>query len=253
MVSFQELILGIFTWLVFATPGHAADSIDDIAFMTEQYPPYNLEQDYEIKGIAVEILALILERTDSVLTRNDIEMLPWARGYKRTLTVPNSCLFSMTRTKEREDLFKWVGPIAPETIGLIARRERKIKINTDTDIQKYKVGTIIDDVAELHLVNAGIDINSLDRVATTEQNIKKLNLGRIDLWGYGVNVAMWELKAGGHNPTEYELVYILDDSKEVFYAFHKDTSDSIIQELQVALDSVKADGEYQKILDKYLQ
>ncbi len=253
MVSFQKLILGIFIWLVFSTSGHAADSIDDIVFMTEQYPPYNLEQDYEIKGIAVEILALILERTDSVSTRSDIKMLPWARGYKRTLTVPNSCLFSMTRTKEREDLFKWVGPIAPETVGLIARRESKIKINTDTDIQKYKVGTIIDDVAELHLVNAGIDINSLDRVATTEQNIRKLNLGRIDLWGYGVNVAMWELKAGGLNPTEYELVYILDDSKEVFYAFHKDTSDSIIQELQVALDSVKADGEYQKILDKYLQ
>jgi polar amino acid transport system substrate-binding protein len=230
-----------------------AASVDDVVFMTEQYPPYNLEKDDEVTGIAVDILTLMLKRTGSALTRDDIQLLPWARGYKRVLSEPNTCLFSTTRTEEREDLFKWVGPIAPNKVGLIGKKESNMEISSTEDIAKYKIGTIIDDVAELHLVNAGIELDSLARVTSTVQNIKKLNLGRIDLWGYGENVAMWELKANGLNSADYEMVYVLDASKELFFALNKDTPDSVIQELQSALDSIKQDGEYQKILDHYLQ
>ena len=242
-----------FVFLYFFCGAAMAASVDDIAFMTEQYPPYNLSEDNELKGIAVDILSLMMLRTESLLTRDDILLLPWGRGYKRVLSEPNTCLFSTTRTEERESLFKWVGPIAPNTVGLIAKKESNISITNNEDLKNYKIGTIIDDVAEAHLMKAGIDEDSLGRVASTTQNIKKLNLGRIDLWGYGVNVAMWELKAYGLNPGDYELVYTLDDSKELFFAFNKDTPDSVIHELQTALDSIKADGEYQKIFDSYLQ
>ena len=60
------------------------------------------------------------------------------------------------------------------------------------------------------------------------------------------------LKANGFNPADYESVYVLN-SKELYFAFHKDTPDSVIEKLQAALDSVKADGEYEKILDRYLK
>ncbi len=102
----------------------AAASVDDIIFMTEQYPPYNLEEDNKLQGIAVDTLALMLQRAGSKQTREDIEMLPWARGYKRVLSEPNTCLFSTTRTEERENLFKWVGPIAPTQLGLSLERKK---------------------------------------------------------------------------------------------------------------------------------
>ena len=41
-------------------------------------------------------------------------------------------------------------------------------------------------------------------------------------------------------------------SLELYFAFHKDTSEALIQKLQDALDELKNKGEYQKILDKYL-
>jgi len=226
--------------------------VDDIVFMTEQYPPYNHEEDNKLQGIAVDTLALMLQRAGSKQTREDIEMLPWARGYKRVQLEPNTCLFSTTRTEEREDLFKWVGPIGPITVGLIARKERGIKIDSAEDMKKYKIGTIRDDVAELYLVNAGISVDNMDRVAETILNIKKLNRGRIDLWAYGESGAMWELKANGFSPADYESVHVLH-SQELYFAFHKDTSDSAIAKLQAALDSIKADGEYDKILDRYLR
>ena len=83
-------------------------------------------------------------------------------------------------------------------------------------------------------------------------NIRKLNHGRIDLWAYDENVAMWELKANGFDPADYESVHVLGQ-KNQYFAFHIGTSESVIQKLQAALDRLKADGEYAKILDRYLR
>jgi len=230
----------------------AAESVDDIVFMTEQYPPYNLEKDNKLQGIAVDMLALMLQRVGAKQAREDIKLLPWARGYKRVLSEPNTCLFSTTRTEEREHLFKWVGPIASGQVGLIARKDRNIKIDSVKDLERYKIGTIRDDVAELYLVDTGISVDDMERVAETVLNIRKLNRGRIDLWAYGENVAMWEFKANGFNPADYESVHVLS-RQNLYYAFHKDTSDSVIQKLQAALDTIKADGTYGQILDRYLR
>ena len=149
-------------------------------------------------------------------------------------------------------MFKWVGPIAPEAVGLIARKERNIKIDSVEDIEKHKIGTIQDDVAEQYLINAGINVDDMERVAKSILNIRKLNRGRIDLWAYDENVAMWELKESGFNPADYESVHVLG-RKDQYFACHKGTSDNVIQKLQAALDTVKADGEYEKILDSYLR
>lgn len=230
----------------------AAASVDDIVFMTEQYPPYNFEKDNKLQGIAVDTLALMLQRAESKQTRGDIKLLPWARGYNRVLSEPNTCLFSTTRTEEREHLFKWVGPIAPEAVGLIARKERNIKIDSVEDIKKHKIGTIRDDVAEQYLISAGISVDDMERVAESIINIRKLNRGRIDLWAYDANVAMWELKANGFNPADYESVHVLG-RKNQYFACHKGTSDSLIRKLQAALETLKADGEYEKILGRYLR
>ena len=133
-----------------------------------------------------------------------------------------------------------------------ARKENNIKIDSVEDMKRHKIGTIRDDMAEQHLVNVGISLDDMDRVAETMLNIKKLNRGRIDLWAYGENVAMWEFKANGFDPADYESVHELG-SKSLYFAFHKDALDAVIAKLQAALDSNKADGEYDKILDRYVR
>ena len=64
-----------------------AETVDDIAFITEQYTPYNFESDDKLQGIAVDRLSLMLQRVGSSQTRKDLKSLPWARGYKRVQTV----------------------------------------------------------------------------------------------------------------------------------------------------------------------
>jgi polar amino acid transport system substrate-binding protein len=230
-------------------------TVDDLVLMTENYPPYNFEKDGKLKGIAIDLMASILKRVDSRQTVEDIRLLPWARGYQLTLNQKNTSLFSTTRTTEREKLFKWVGPITTTTIGLIALKERGIKISSLDDLKNYKVGVVRSDIGERLLVNAGISLQELDQIGgldVTSTSITKLTNGRIDMWSYETNVALWEIKAEGLNADDYEIVHVLKEG-ELFFAFHKDTPEELLQQLQSALDTMKADGTYQSVIDKYVQ
>lgn len=244
-------ITAIICFLGMTLPGFS-QSVDDLIIMTEQYPPYNFIKNGKLMGIAVDTMDLMLEKTNSRLKRNDIKILPWARGYSEALNSPNTCLFSTTRTNQREKLFKWVGPVGVTKIVVLAKKSSSININTVTDLNRFQIGVIRDDVAAQTLIEFGVNPKNLQGVSNTVHNIKKLNAGRIDLWGYGEDIAKWELKSNGFDPNDYETVYIMK-TKDFYYAFNLKTPQSLINILQKALDQIKEEGDYQKILDTYIK
>jgi len=237
------------------TVGARAQTLDDLTLITENYPPYNFHKDGELRGIAVDLIVEMLERAGSKLERASIKLWPWARGYRQVLRKQDTVLFSTTRTAEREKLFAWVGPIAPTTIGLIAHKSRKITVREIEDAKKFKIGVIADDVGEQLLIKEGFDTRNLDRVSgsdVTLLSIKKLSVGRIDLWSYERNVAMWEIKDKGFSPDDFEVVHVLGGG-ELYYAFNPETSPALTSQLQRALDQMKADGSYDRIFESYVQ
>jgi polar amino acid transport system substrate-binding protein len=232
----------------------SAESVDDFIIMTEAYPPLNFEQEGKLQGIAVDIMVLMLEKLGSTLTREDIQLLAWARGYEELQKQEHTCLFSTTKTAERTPLFKWVGPILTSRNVLIARKDRHISIQSIEDLKNYEIGVVINDIGEQLLLQSGFEIQDLQRVGGTDatrKNILKLNAGRIDLWSYGEIVANWELKSYGFKPNEYETVYVLAEG-DLYFAFHKNTSDALIQQMQTTLDELRREGEIQKIIEKYI-
>lgn len=228
----------------------SAASLDNFTIMTEEYPPYNFEQNGELKGIAIDLMAEILKRTHSKKTLKDIQLLPWARSYNDVQEKPNTILFSMTRSKERENLFKWVGPITPTKIVIIAKKADKVKIANAGDLKKYKIGAIRDDIGHQLLTKNGVTDPELSADIVTI--IKKMDAKRLDIWAYEENVAYWGLKNNGKNLADYETVYTLL-SADLYIAFHKSTPDNVITEIQNTMNEIKKDGTYQKILNKYLK
>ena len=95
----------------------------NLTLLTEEYPPYNFRQEGKLTGFAVDLMVLMLEKLDSGIGRDDIKLLPWARGYQIVKTKKNSVLFAMSRTPSRETVFKWVGPIESNKISLMARQD----------------------------------------------------------------------------------------------------------------------------------
>jgi polar amino acid transport system substrate-binding protein len=98
------------------------------------------------------------------------------------------------------------------------------------------------------LKESGFDNNKLQGVSKLRQNVQKLELDRIDLIAYSENGFYKHLKINNLDPKKFESVYILKET-ELYYAFHKDTPDSLVQKFQKALDSLHV--EHMGILKRY--
>jgi len=240
-------------FICFFSTSLLSNPLNKINFMTENYPPYNFILDGEVQGIAVDLMVLMLKRLNTTHTRSDIRILPWARAYKNVLEDNNTSLFSMTRTPKREKLFKWVGPISQTSISLIARKDNNILVHSEKEINNYKIGVVRKDIGEQLLYTLGIkekQIESTGGIDALHKLIKMLNRNRFDLLSYESEVVNWEMKKLGFEIKDYEVVYNLSQA-ELFFAFHKETPDDLIQLLQKTLDDIKKEKKYEAIIQKY--
>jgi polar amino acid transport system substrate-binding protein len=214
--------------------------------MTEDYPPFNFQQDGKLTGLATEVVQEIAKRIGHP---TDIELLPWARGYGLIQQQDGMILYSMTRTEEREGLFKWVGPIASNKWVFFGKKGSGITLASLADAKKVgKVGTYKDDAAEMFLKAEGF--TNLDSVVDDLQNVPKLMAGRINLWIVGELQGIHKAKAKGVNDQLEKLLDVKDT--QLYIAFSKKTADSDIAQWQKALDAMKADGSYDAIVKKYM-
>jgi len=225
----------------------------EVQIVTENYPPYNYEENGEVKGVSTEIVRAVLKETGLNIK---ITVYPWARAYRMALEEPGTLIYSIARTPERENKFKWVGVIAPADQILLSLTERTdIKLNSLNDIRKYRVGTVRDDVIEHHLLNNGFKIGeNIDQCSSYDSNIKKLFFKRTDVCAIGKLVGYNIIKELGYDRSAFRQVYLFDTlSNGVNMAFQKDTHDEIVNRFKKAFETVKAEGVYDNILNQYLK
>lgn len=221
-------------------------SAEGFKIMTEEYPPFNYTQDGKLTGLASEVMAELTKRVGHPM---DAEVLPWARAYALIQQEDGLILYSMTRTEARENLFKWVGPIASNNWVFFAKKGSGVVVNTLDDAKNVKkIGTYKDDAAELFLKEQGF--TNLDSVINDESNVPKLLVGRIDLWIVGELQGIYKAKQKGKSD-DLEKVFDVKDT-QLYIAFSKNTSDDVIATWQKELDAMKADGSYDAILKKYM-
>ncbi len=130
--------------------------------LTENFPPYNMAkngknfaQDENIDGIAVDIVREMFKRAN--LTYSLTLRFPWERVYKLALENPGYGAFVMARLPDRENLFKWVGPIGPDDWIMLAKADSKITLETLEDARKYKIGAYKGDAIAETLAKQGLE------------------------------------------------------------------------------------------------
>lgn len=115
----------------------------------EDDPPFQINKNGQLTGLTAEVVQEIQKRVGN---KDKIEVVPWARGYQALETQANTVLFSVSRTKERNDLFQWVGPVNEISYGLYAKSDTKIKLNNFEDAKKLKsIGVYINDIRDQYL------------------------------------------------------------------------------------------------------
>ncbi|MCP4552388.1 MAG: transporter substrate-binding domain-containing protein [Bacteroidetes bacterium] len=226
-----------------------------IKIVTENFPPYNYKENGKITGVSTKIVTAVLQELN---IEAKIKVYPWARALLMAQQNENTLIYSIGRNQKRENLFKWVGVIAPADFYLFALKDRKeIKVNTLDEAKKYQIGTIIYGIREQYLISKGfIEGKNIQSTSKYVQGFKKLLLKRIDLWSMPELTAYDIVKKEGYKPLEtIRKVYRLDEvSSEGYYmAFGKKTSDEIVEKFRLALEKIKKNGTHKIILEKYLK
>jgi polar amino acid transport system substrate-binding protein len=227
-------------------------AIESLEWVTEEYPPFNYRdpQTGEIKGIAVEVLLKIFGKLGISTERVNLKIYPWARGYHRVLNNPGTVLFSTTYTQDRLEKMKFVGPIAPHDVAVIAPRAKQLSISFPNELNGLKVGVIRDDIGEQLLIKSGVNSESIDQLNSGLSMVKKLASGRIDAISYAQATTFLLFKDAGINPDDFETLLILKKSA-MGYAFHSSTDTKILEPIQKALNELSNDGTLDKLQSKY--
>jgi len=240
----RKLTINVF--LILSLFIHIADA-QDLTIITEEYPPLSLKKEGIITGSSVEVVREILRRLKQP---DNIVMLPWVRGYNLLTTQPNVALFSTTRTKERETLFHWVGPLCTSQNGFYAKKNSGIHMNSLEDAKKVgSIATYKEDAREQMLKSWGF--TNLDSSKSAASNLKKLLSGRVDLWLYDSLGMPKVAERLGVDTTELELILPLNEVS-LYVAFSKETPKEIVKKWQKTLDDMNRDKTFELISKKWL-
>ena len=222
-----------------------------VKVVTEELPPYNFtNEDGEITGISTEIVKAVFKEAEGL--NANIVSLPWARAYQTAQKQPGVLIYSMVRNNQREDLFKWIGKVAPtESYLYKLKKNTEIEIDELADAKRYKVGVVRGDAGKEYLEEKGF--RNLQLVRNGELNIKKLIHGRVDLIEMDRAPLVYKMEQMGLDPNQLERVHLNKAiSGQQYLAANKNVSPSVINKLKAAFKKIKANGTYDQIMDKWL-
>ncbi|WP_044874013.1 ABC transporter substrate-binding protein [Pseudomonas sp. LFM046] len=248
---FKRLALSLAGSLLLSTAVAAEVASDySVVLLTENYPPYNMAingknfaQDDTIDGIAADIVREMFKRAEVNYTLT--LRFPWDRIYKLALEKPGYGVFSTTRLPEREQLFKWVGPISSDDWVMLAKGDSKISLSNLDEAKQYKVGAYKGDATGEFLVQQGLTPITVLR---DQENAKKLQNGQIDLWAVGDPAGRYLAKQEGITGLKTVLRF---KSSELYLALNKEVPDEVVQKLQRALDQMRAEGYVDETIENY--
>ncbi|MDD0845217.1 substrate-binding periplasmic protein [Pseudomonas sp. Gutcm_11s] len=236
-------------WLgcLFALCLAATSRAESLQLYTEEYPPLNFARDGRPVGLAVDLVRELFERTGD---HGVISVVPWARGYQAAQDEPNTALFVTMRTPEREQRFKWVGPLAMAITSFYALKGSGIRIGSLEEAAQ--VGTIaVPRQWYSYQALQGQGLPNLYGVIGPQQMMSMLRHGRVPVV-VADNLTLESLLAlGGLRPGSVEPLYGFLHS-EAYIAFSPSTADAVVQNWQEALDSMKRDGSFALIYRRWL-
>lgn len=159
---------------------------------TEDYPPFNYAGGQgQILGSATKVLRTALRAAD---IEAEFRLLPWARAYTAARLREQHCVYSTTRTAERESLFRWAGPLVVNEWAAFSLAERNIQAASMDQLARLRVGSFREDAVGNYVEAKGIKVL---RARNERENLARLDAGLVDVIVTGK--ATGEFLAGAQN------------------------------------------------------
>ena len=221
----------------------------DLEAYTEDWAPYNFEENGEIKGISTDILRAACTKAKLECS---IAMVPWARAYKTAQTQFQALAYTTARKPDRENEFQWVGPILPRTTWVYQAASAKAPIREIADLAKLRIGVVRGEAAKKDLLAAGVPESALVEQATNADVLRMLRTGGVDAM-VDTEVGMrWSLKSAGRASSVVRQTIKLTDEGGYYFALNLATPPATVKKLQDAVDALRSSGQINAIARRYL-
>lgn len=218
-----------------AWAGNANASQTALTIFVEDFPPFSYAEQTGLQGVALDAVSAIFAEAGVPITRKNLHLVPWARAYNSTLTMPNTAILCMAKNPQRTDKFQWVGPVFHLTVGIITKNGDDHKMFEPNDLQHLLIGVINNSAAHVKLRAMGIPESAIIPLSSPENLIKMLHSGRLDAIAHSVETARFSMNALGLSPDMFKTAYVLA-RLELHLALNKGTDRRLTARLQKALD-----------------
>lgn len=216
-------------------------------YCEEDRPLQYYNENRKLVGFTVELVQEIQRRLGNKVS---IQVVPWSRGLDFLNKQPNTLLFSMARTPERNPLYQWIGPISSIDYGLYAKADFSTKIRSFDDAKKIRlIGVYRNDIRDQTLTAMGF--NNLDRASSSISSFKKLMIGRIPVYADSKMGVESLALAAGYQVSDVKRVFDLFKS-HLYIAASKNTDANTIALWNRTLEEMKKDNTFSRIQKRYL-
>ncbi len=223
----------------------------ELRIYTEQYPPYNMttsgqpfaHSEKDITGLCTDVLNAVLERAN---VDYSIKLRDLSYGLKRTEHHPDHGIYCVSKTKDRDPAFDWVGPLATIKWTLFAKPGSAITLKNLEDAAKYKIGGYNGDVMTNYLVDKGFDVSA---ISNNGLNARRLVQDQIDLW-VADGLAGPYLAADASDVTGLKQVLVFRETP-MYLAINKGTDPKVLAALEDSYQKLVNSGDIETISRSY--
>lgn len=217
---------------------------DTIQITTEHYYPYSIaDKDGVVYGASADKIHDLFKRSKLAYQMN---IMSWNRAFELARNHADTCVFSTSRTKERESSFHWIGPVMTGNWAVFGSPDKLNKVTSLKDIQQSTIGTEEGQVSLAYLSEKGFKMVTSTESVTTFKNVA---LGRID---YATAADTHGKKVIAENNLKDKVVWLFNYSSSDYYSACNPKMDNrTIALLNKNLREMKADGSFKRIENKY--
>lgn len=228
-------------------PRHAWAEAELIVLTDNRHPLAWIEKG-KPRGIAYDLVVATMKELGLTPT---IEFVSFTRGMKMAQHHDNYVFFSVTRTPERSNQFKWAGPLLQNDIYVYKLKGNPAQIRSLADLEKLGgVGVPKGMSQDTYLTNRGL--HNIMRSDTLANTLRSLVNKRVDAIAMGQATLPSTAKEIGLEMAQLEETPLMLYENPLHIAFSKNVSDETVQRWQKALDKVKQE-KYKQLINTYLR
>jgi len=237
-----RIFLTAVLFLCALTVGRQATWAEDLSFVAGQIPPYAFKKDGKPDGSEPLIVEAIAKELGVPF---NIRFQPWVRAQLTAQREKNIGIVPLSRTSERESLYKWVGPLVYDQEVLVTVASNKKAPTSLDEAKEWLVCDLRGSPGDAKLKSLGF--THLFAATDTVTCAHMLAAMQVDAWSTGIMPAHYLFKISGFDPATLSIGAKVRDN-DTYLGFSKDVDDDVVARWQKSLDRMREDGRLSALL-----